>query len=202
MLDYFDYLNIPVQIAMAIAVLFLITQIVGEILEFKGKVAPEFMNIRKYFKKKKQEREMIRESVRIIAEVQETLREVNKHYSPEKLQKRDDWMASVNESLRHNDAVIRKLEEKLDKNNEELLSISIDNKRNAIIEFASNVINCDEAVTKERFNRTFKLYKEYEDIIEQTGRTNGEVDIAYRIIVESYEKHMRDHTFLEDIRGW
>ena len=32
--------------------------------------------------------------------------------------------------------------------------------------------------------------------------TNGEVDIAYRIISESYETHMRNHTFIEDIRGY
>lgn len=32
--------------------------------------------------------------------------------------------------------------------------------------------------------------------------TNGEVDIAIRIIKESYEKHMRHHSFVEDIRGY
>ena len=32
--------------------------------------------------------------------------------------------------------------------------------------------------------------------------TNGEVDIAIRIINESYEEHMRHHSFVEDVRGY
>lgn len=32
--------------------------------------------------------------------------------------------------------------------------------------------------------------------------TNGEVDIAIRIIKEAYENHMRNHTFIENIRGY
>lgn len=57
-------------------------------------------------------------------------------------------------------------------------------------------------VTREQFNRVFKLYAEYEEIIEANGLTNGEVDIAYRIIKESYETHMRNHTFVEDALGY
>ena len=41
-----------------------------------------------------------------------------------------------------------------------------------------------------------------EDIIKKNNMTNGEVDIAIRIIKESYEKHMRHHSFVEDIRGY
>ena len=32
--------------------------------------------------------------------------------------------------------------------------------------------------------------------------TNGEVDIAYRVIQESYKERLQDHTFLEDVRGY
>lgn len=56
--------------------------------------------------------------------------------------------------------------------------------------------------TKEQFNRIFKIYEEYEVLIKANGMTNGEVDIAIRIIREAYENHMRDHTFIEDIRGY
>ena len=31
--------------------------------------------------------------------------------------------------------------------------------------------------------------------------TNGEIDINYQIIKESYEEHLRNHTFIEDVRG-
>ena len=32
--------------------------------------------------------------------------------------------------------------------------------------------------------------------------TNGEVDIAHRIIQESYEQRIRTHSFIEDARGY
>lgn len=78
----------------------------------------------------------------------------------------------------------------------------IDSKRNTIINFASNVVNKDTPVTREQFNRIIKMHEDYEKIIEQNGLTNGEVDIAFRIIEEAYEDHMRNHTFIEDIRGY
>lgn len=58
------------------------------------------------------------------------------------------------------------------------------------------------AVTREQFNRVFKLYDEYEDLLKQNNLKNGETDIAYRIIKHSYETHMRNHTFIEDVRGY
>jgi len=64
------------------------------------------------------------------------------------------------------------------------------------------VIDEKNSVTREQFNRIFKLYEEYEEIISSNGMTNGEVDIALSIIKESYEKHMRNHTFVEDARGY
>ena len=38
----------------------------------------------------------------------------------------------------------------------------------------------------------------YENIITANGLTNGEVDIAIRIVREAYENHLRTHTFVED----
>ena len=57
-------------------------------------------------------------------------------------------------------------------------------------------------MTREQFNRIFKIYREYETIIEENNVTNGEVDISIQIIKESYEGHMRNHTFIEEIRGY
>ena len=100
------------------------------------------------------------------------------------------------------DTNILELGEKLDKNNKDTLSILIENRRSSIIGFASVVIDDNRPVTREQFNRIFKLYQEYEDIIAKNEMTNGEVDIAIRIIKESYENHMRNHTFVEDVRGY
>lgn len=56
MISYVEYLNIPAKIAITLIVLFFCMQIVGEILEFKGKVVPEFIKIRKVFARRKHER--------------------------------------------------------------------------------------------------------------------------------------------------
>ena len=53
-------------------------------------------------------------------------------------------------------------------------------------------------VTREQFNRILKMYVDYEKIIEENGMTNGEIEIAYSIIVKMYKKHMEEHTFIED----
>ena len=202
MLNYIQYLNIPSTIAIVLAVLFFILQFIGEILSFKGKAVPEIINIRKYFARKKVEREIIMALPDTIKEMKTIVDNIDQHYRSDNIAMRDKWMDSVNNRLDLDDKLIRSLNEKIDENNKDTLSLLVDSKRNAIIDFASRVSNSDVPVTKEYFNRIFKLYQEYEDIIEKNGLTNGEVDIAYRIIVESYEEHLSNHTFIEDIRGW
>lgn len=202
MLNYIQYLNIPSTIAIVLVVLFFILQFIGEILSFKGKAVPEIINIRKYFARKKVEREIIMALPDTIKEMKIIVDNIDQHYQSDNIAMRDKWIDSVNNRLDLDDKLIRSLNEKIDENNKDTLSLLVDSKRNAIIDFASRVSNSDVPVTKEYFNRIFKLYQEYEDIIEKNGLTNGEVDIAYRIIVESYEEHLSNHTFIEDIRGW
>jgi DNA-binding response OmpR family regulator len=144
-----------------------------------------------------------------IKNVNRLLDDFNKHYSNDNIALRDKWMKEVNEHIldsekrnKTQDALMRELNKKLDENNAATLSILIENKRSAIIDFASKVINEDYPVTKEQFNRIFKIYREYEEIIHSHELTNGEVDIAIHIIRESYEQHMKNHTFIEDVRGY
>lgn len=202
MLDYIEYLNIPVKVAIILIGAFLIMQLVGEFLEFKGKVVPEFVKVRKVFARRRKEREMMQKMEKTLDQVQVTMDELNKHYSTDNIQMRDEWIKRVNSKLEQYDASMAELDRKLDKNNSDTLSILVDNKRNTIISFASMVIDETKPVTKEQFNRIFKLYEEYEAIISANGMTNGEVDIAIRIIREAYENHLRNHSFIEDIRGY
>lgn len=202
MTNYIEYLNLPTKIGIVIVAVILVIQIIGEILEFKGKVVPEFMKIRKFFARRKQEREILRQVPEVIKDVKETLRDFNEHYSADNIQKRDDWMTAVNKKLAQDEQWIRELSQKLDKNNADTLALLIDSKRTQIIQFATLVADGKTPVTREQFNRIFKLYEDYEDIIKKNGMTNGEVDISYRIIKESYETHMKNHTFLENIRGY
>lgn len=202
MLEYLEYLNLPVKIGVAIVGLFLISQVIGELIELKGKTVPEIIKIRKYFARKKKERQTMRDMVQTIDDVKKTLDELNMHYSTDNINMRDNWIKSVNSKLEQNDTYIKKLEQMLDKNNRDTLSLLVDSKRNSIINFASFVIDGKTPVTREQFNRIFKLYEEYEEIIKSNGMTNGEVDIAIRIIKESYECHMKSHTFVEDLKGY
>ena len=202
MIDYVEYINIPTKVAIAVIALFFIMQLVGEFLEVKGKVVPEFVKIRKIFARRKKERLMMQKMEKTLDQVQLTLDDLNRHYSTDNIHMRDEWIKRVNTKLEQYDISMAELDRKLDKNNSDTLSILIDNKRNAIISFASLVIDENKPVTREQFNRIFKLYQEYEAIIQSNGMKNGEVDIAIRIIREAYENHMRSHTFIEDVRGY
>lgn len=219
MLSNLEYLNLPTKVIVAIVLFLVISNLIGELLELKGKVVPEFVKFRKYFARKKKERIALTKMTEILDEhqqmsqtlnnVERLLSDIDKHYSKDNIAMRDGWMKEVNEHIvesearrKEQDSLMRELNEKLDKNNAVTLSILIENKRSSIIDFASKVIDESYPVTKEQYNRIFKIYEEYEDIIKENGLTNGEVDIAIRIIRESYEKHLKNHTFIEDVRGY
>ncbi len=202
MINYIEYLKMPAQVAFWIVAAFFAMQLIGEILEFKGKVVPEFLKVRKYFARRRKERETLKQLPETLAKVTELLTNVDRHYSTDNISQRNKWIEGVNQKLQQNDDCIRELNRKLDKNNADTLSLVIEGKRNAIISFASYVADGNNIVTREQFRRVLKTYDEYEDILEENGMTNGETEVAIRIIREAYEVHMHNHTFLEDIRGY
>lgn len=219
MLSYLEYLKTPKGTTVFIIGIIAVINVIGEILEFKGKVVPEFVKIRKYFNRKKRERQALSKIVDMFEEYRQMsdmivnfynlMNKVIEHYNEDNITMRDNWMHGVDKHISESekrqseqDNLMHTLNDKLDKNNADTLSVLIENKRSAIINFASNVADDKCLVTREQFNRIFKTYKEYEDIIEENNMTNGEVDIAYRIITEAYEKHLKNHTFVEDIRGY
>lgn len=187
MLEYLNqYFNIPIVAIIAIVVFLVFANLIGEALEFKGKVVPEFMKIRKYFARKKQERETLAQMPEMMDKVKALLDDVNQHYSSDNIKMRDGWMSNVNESMK-----------KLDKIDSIVLDIQIDNKRNAIIGFVNRAIDMNTPVSEEEFRRIFDLYDEYEKIIEENGLTNGQVDVSYDMIKEAYEERTRAHAFIE-----
>lgn len=202
MLTYLEYLNAPAQLAVVCAGIFLCMQIVGEILELKGKVVPEFVKIRKYFARKKTERETLKALPTTLRNVQAALDAVNAHYSADNIAMRDKWIQNVNEKLEEHDSWRKDFNDKLDANTAITREIKIDNMRTAIIDFAARVVDENVPVTHEQFKRAFKLYGEYEAIIKENNMINGEIDVAHRIIEEAYENHLRNHTFIEDVRGY
>ena len=202
MLELIEYTNLPTGVAVILVGIVLFMNAVGEFLALKGKVVPEFVQMRKYFKRKKEERETIKRIPATLERVQTLLNNVDKHYSTDNIMMRDKWIENVNHKLEANDTLIKELVVKMDKNNADTTSLLIDSKRNFIINFAASVADGKKPVTREQFNRFFKEYYEYEEVIKENDMTNGEVDIAFRIGTEAYEEHMRNHTFLEDLRGY
>ena len=192
----------PTKVGVVIILLFVISQVIGELLELCGKVVPEIVKVRKYFKRKKNEKDQMNIT---LQQVQLLLNDVNQHYSADNIAKRDAWIQWVNERAKVYDASVEELKAlkgALDANNELTLDLYININRNRIIDFASKITNEKIAVSREEFNRIFKIYDEYEEILEKYNKTNGEVDIAIRIIKESYATHMKNRSFIEDIRGY
>ena len=206
MINFVEYLNVPARIAIYIVGIFFVLQIIGELLEFKGRVVPEFVKIRKYFARKKSER---LETSQTLKEVKALLSDVNSHYSEDNIAKRNNWMQWVNGRAEVYDKSIDKLgaalsdvAQALKDNTKMTEEMFIQSSRDRIIDFANKAGDKDAVVSREEFNRIFKVHKKYEDFLAERNLTNGEVDIAYRIIKDSYEGHMRNHSFVEDIRGY
>lgn len=195
MLGYLEYIaqycNIPIGFMIVIIVFFAISNLIGEILELKGKVVPEFIKFRKYFARKKQERETLAKMPNMMSNVERLLNDVDQHYSKDNIAMRDGWMREVNDSMKEFKDI-----------KGIVIDIAIDNKRNKIIDFANRASDINIPVTREEFNQVFKIYDEYEKIIEENGRTNGEVEISYRMINEAYEERTKTHSFVEDKRGY
>lgn len=206
MINYIEYLGIPLKIAIVLVAIFFAMQAIGEFLEFKGKVVPEFFKIRKWFTRRKREKA---EAAQTLKDVQVLLNDVNSHYSADNIAKRDSWMQWVNNRAEVYDEPIKQLREALTevmqalKDNTKLTEeMFIQSSRDRIIDFATKTSNENVMVSREEFNRIFKVYAKYEKYLEEHKMTNGEVDINYQIIKESYEQRLRDHAFTEDIRGY
>lgn len=206
MINYIEYLGIPLKIAIVLVAIFFVMQAIGEFLEFKGKVVPEFFKIRKWLTRRKREKA---EAAQTLKDVQVLLNDVNGHYSADNIAKRDSWMQWVNNRAEVYDESIKQLREALTevmqalKDNTKLTEeMFIQSSRDRIIDFATKTSNENVMVSREEFNRIFKVYAKYEKYLEEHKMTNGEVDINYQIIKESYEQRLRDHAFTEDIRGY
>ena len=210
MLDYIkflnDYINVPAKLIAGVIILLLCLQLVGELLEFFGKVAPGFMKLRKNAKAKL-EKEIQRDA--LLAAAAEALEKNNKKldeftalYNNDNMAKRKNWMESVNNGISTNKDDIHALAEKLEKIYDISMKDHVEALRSVIIGFANRVSDKNGALTHEEFRRAFAAHEDYEAFLKEHGLTNGQVDVAYRVISEDYADRLRNHEFLEDIRGY
>ncbi len=205
MLGYIEYLDVPVKVAVVIIALFFVMQLIGEVLEFKGKVVPELFKIRKFFTRRKRERE---ETVNTLKEVQKTLGEVNSHYSEDNITKRNEWMQWVNDRAEVYDASIEAITKSLSEVTAALNAntglteeMFVQQSRDRIIDFSYKAADYSIPVSREEYHRIFKVYDKYEKFLDEHEMTNGEIDTCMSIIKESYEERMKNHLFAEDLRA-
>lgn len=206
MLNYLEFLieniGLPSTIAAGAIIILVVLNIIGELMEAKNKVVPEFMKIRKWFVRRKNEREVLADMMKTLPEVKKSLEEFNKHYSTDNITMRNEWITSMDRHVEDSNRWKEEFCKKLDKNTQITLDIRIENMRSEIIGFAQLVSDDNCIVTHEQFDRIFRLYTKYEDLLEEYDKTNGEAETAMRIIREAYAMHMKTHSFLEDMRGY
>lgn len=197
-----EFFKITGPWAAVILGVWIVLNIIGEICEKKNKIVPEFMKIVTHFKQKRAEKLEIHQ---FIKDMKVFTDDIKIHYSPESLKRRDEWMDWINHKVDKYDSAVdelKDLKEDITKNNALTLDLYININRNRIIDFASKVANEDILISKEEFNRIFRVYDDYEAVLKQHHMTNGEVDIAIRVIKDSYKERLSEHTFLEDVRSY
>lgn len=205
MINYLEYLNVPMKVGLAVVGCLLVMQFVVELLEFKGKVVPEFLSIRKFFSRRKERKNEVNNTLK---EVKELLSDVSARYSDDNIAKRNGWMKWVNDRADVYDASIVGITKSLsdvtaalNANTKLTEEMFVQSSRDRIIDFSHRAADYNLAMSREEFNRVFKVYDKYEKFLEDRGLTNGEIDIVYDIIKESYKRRMESHAFIEDNRG-
>lgn len=189
-----EFLGIPATIAIVLVGLFLILQIIGELCELKGKIVPEFLKIRKYFKRKRQEKE---DTKQMIQDCKQALLEFNSHYSPANIAKRNNWMHEVDDSVRSNDELIQKLDGKMDKllETNEALTTQLEQVKSNVLEneadrLRSELFDCGNRCRRhirlhpEEMDHIRDVYRKYSEVLHQNGTGERE----FNFITEYYNK--------------
>lgn len=210
MLEYIeflnDYINVPAKLIAGVVILLLCLQGIGELLEFCGKAAPGIMKLRKAAKEKR-DKELKRDA--LLESATEALDKANKKleeftalYNDDNIKKRNTWINSVNSSISTNKDDIHALAEKLEKIYDISMKDHVEALRSIILTFANRVSDESGILTHEEFRRAFTAHEDYEAFLKEHNLTNGQVDVAFRVISEDYANRLRNHEFLEDIRGY
>lgn len=202
-----EFLGVPAWVAIAIVGILLAIEIIGCILDFKGKVVPEIINIRGHLRRKREEKEATerkaKETAETLAEVKQLLSDVNSHYSKDNISKRNSWMNGVDKSITDNDKLIQALDGKIDK----LLETN-ENLKDQLVQVKSNVLeNEADRLRSELFDcgnrcrRNIRLHPEemehmrvvfnkYSNVLHQNGP--GEAEFKF---ITDYYNHQSFPTY-------
>ena len=201
-----EFLGISGTISISLVVLFLFMQIVGEIIEVVGKTAPEVLKIRKYFARRRREKEQTAEA---LVKFNALLDDFYSHYNNDNITKRDNWMKTVDNravvcghQMDEIKETLLQVTKALDVNTKMTEDMFVENSRDRIIDFAEKVVDPNYIVSHEQFRRIFRVYNDYEAWLEEHDRTNGEIDENYKIIQAAYVYRVNNHAFAEDLNKY
>jgi hypothetical protein len=187
-----EYLGVPMTVAVTLVSIWLILHVIGFILDIKGKVLPEIINIRGYVRRKKEEKKRQED---LLERLEKKLASFEKHYSKDNIEERNKWMDWVNgqaedynTTLENIDKRLGSLDEKLEKTTVLAEKTRLDQQRQQILDFAARVNNPQYDYSKEHFRKVFKQIREYEAYIETNNLVNGEIDHAIEVIEKAYEE--------------
>ena len=195
-----EYLGVPAAIAIGLVGLFIALQIIGEIVEVGGKAVPEFLKIRKYFKRKRKEKE---ENQQMIKDCRALLSEFNSHYDEDNITKRDKWMNKVDNSVKNNDQFMQILDNKLDKilSDNASLKSQLEQVKSNVLEneadrLRSELFDCGNRCRRnirlhpEEMEHIRAVYTKYSDVLHQNGP--GETEFNF---ITDYYNHQEFPTY-------
>lgn len=208
-----EYLQIPLWIVVGVIGLLLVLNIIGSILDFKGKVWPEIINFRRWRRRKKEDKE---KQGKLLERLEARLASFEQRYSADNIARRDTWMGDVNsdrewmhqraevydQSIVEITNSLHEAANQLRENTKMTEDMFVESSRDRIIDFAEKASDPDTVLSHEQFRRICRVYDDYERFLETHGRTNGEVDIAYEMIQDGFRYRIQNHCFAEDIKGY
>lgn len=194
-----EFLGVPAWIAITIVGILLVIEIIGCILDFKGKVVPEIINIRGHLRRKREEKEeaerKAKETAETLAEVKQLLSDVNSHYSKDNITKRNDWMNGVDKSVRDNDKLIQSLDGKIDKllETNESLKNQLDQVKSNVLDNEADRLRSELFDCGNRCRRNIRLHPEEMEHIRavwnkysNTLHQNGSGEKEFNFITDYY----------------
>ena len=190
--------GIPAGIVTAIASVLVVLNAIYAIVDKCGKITPAFLNIVKWFKKRKEKK---KQQEQALQDAVACIREMRSHTTPEAIARRDAWMQWVNDRAVTYDAAVcdlRSLEESVKKAVKMSEDMYIQNCRTIIIDFSHKVRTPDIWISEDEYNRVFEVYEDYEAFNRAHNRRNGQTTRAMEIIKRAYDRCVEDHNFLED----
>lgn len=181
-----EYLGIPTTMAILLVGLFLVFQIIGEIVEVSGKVVPEFFKVRKYFSRKKTEKEEMKQ---MIKECKQIISDFNSHYDDDNISKRNKWMNGVDKSVQD----IQKLDGKIDKllDANENLKTQLDQVESNVLENEADRLRSELFDCGNRCRRNIRLHPEEMDHIR-------DVYHKYSVVLEQNGPGEKEFNFITD----